>query len=282
MARTRKKKGKTLSVNFKGVEGKQSTIPADDYAVKVDEVTEEEGQNHPYLKWVFVITDGDFEGRKLYLNTSLSPNALWNLRGLLESLGQEVPDDEMDIDLEELVGSECVVTTDTEKYEGRMRSIIVDFVSSDEAGSKDEEEDDEPKSKKGKSSKKGKRDEEEEEEDEDEKPSRSKKRRAANDDDDEDEPKSKKKSRRSRDEEEEEEDDDAVEDRRASKSKAGKKSKKAKGVTVDELEDASESDLEEFIEEHNLDIDLGKAKTLTKKRNLVQDALEEADLLIAA
>lgn len=283
MARTARKKSKGISVNFKGVEGKLSAIPEGEYRAKVVSVTQEEGQAADYLKWEFEL-DGNEEhdGRKVYLNTSLAPQALWNLRGLLEALGVDVPDDEMDIDPTELEGLVIGLQIENESYEGKKRSKVSDYFTAAE---------DEPK----KSSKKKSRDDEDEDEDEPKKPmTRAEKRRAAKakaveeEDDDEEDEKPTRKSRRSRDEDDDDDkparskrrsrrdEDEEEEDEKPSK-KSSKK--KAAAVSEDDVNDMSEEELEELVEEHELDIDIQKARTLTKKRNLVIDGLTEAGVL---
>lgn len=281
--RTTSRKKKALTVDFKGVEGKQARIPDGEYSAKVAEVSQEEGQQADYLKWTFELDGGDFDGRKLFLNTSLSAAALWNLRGVLEAIGVEVPDDELDLDFEDFVGRSIGLSVETETYEGKKRSKIADYFAAEAV----EEEDDEPKSKKKRAARDDDDDDEpkkmtraekrraakakaEEDDDEDDKPAR-KSRRSRDEDEDEDEAPKSRKSRRNRDDEEDEEDD---------KPARGKKSsKKSKGVSEDEVNDMNEEELEELIEEHDLGVDLTKSKTLTKKRNVTIDALSEAGVI---
>jgi len=270
MARSRSsgKKKKTLSVNFKGVEGRV-TIAEGEYTVKVAEVTLEEGQSAEYLKWKFEVAEGKFEGKPLYTNTSLSPQALWNLRGLLEAMGVETPDDEMDLDLADYVDRELLVTVEHEMYEGKKQARVVDYASLDDAAEEKEDK---------KSSRRGGNDE-----DEDEKPAR---RSRKSNDDDEGEEKQSRRSRRGRDESEDEDEKSARRSRRGrdedeeeKPSKRGKK--KPSAISTDDVMDMSQDELEDLVTENDLDIDLSKIKTLTKMRNQVVDALDEANLLAA-
>lgn len=50
-------------------------------------------------------------------------------------------------------------------------------------------------------------------------------------------------------------------------------------VTADEINEMDQEELEAFVEENELDVDLDDFKTLRKKRSAVVDAAEEADLL---
>lgn len=290
MARTSRKKSKGIIVDFKGVEGKLGKIDDGDYLGKVVEVTQEEGQNGDYLKWTFELQDEGVEGRRVFLNTSLLPQALWNLRGLLEALGVEVPDDEMDIDPAELVDLTVGLTIESETWEGKKRPKVADYFAAEEdeapkkksskkkskADDDDEDEEDEPKKPLTRAQKrklaKAKEAEEEEDDEEDEKPAR-KSRRSRDDDEDEGEKPARKSRRASRDDDD---DDDEDEDEKPAR---GKKKSKAKGPTEDEVNDMTEEELEELIEEHELKVDLGKSKTLTKKRNVTIDALTEAGVI---
>lgn len=64
------------------------------------------------------------------------------------------------------------------------------------------------------------------------------------------------------------------------KSRANGKGKKtAVKISEDEVTDMDEDELEELLGKHELEVDLSKAKTLSKKRNAVIEALAENDLI---
>ena len=81
-------------------------------------------------------------------------------------------------------------------------------------------------------------------------------------------------SRRAKDEEEEEETTT-----RRGRSRGNGKSKRAAKVEEDEIKDMSDDELEDLVGKHDLDVDLSKQKTHTKRVNAVLDAMGEADLL---
>lgn len=122
---------KSVTVDFKGVEGRIKVADGD-YELEVDEITQEEGDKAPYFKWKFKITGPESTGALLYHNTSLAPQALWNLRNLLEALTIEVPNGPLDIDLTELVGLPVGGSVVNEKYEGRDSPKLVDFFPLDD------------------------------------------------------------------------------------------------------------------------------------------------------
>lgn len=179
MARSSRTRSRSdiVTINFKGIEGKRPLVAPGEYSVRVVEVSKEKGDEADYFAWVFEIFDNDkYDGAKLYNNTSLSKKSLWNLMGMLTALGIEVPDDELDIDLKEMIDLEMLAVVDHEEYKGKPQARIVDFDSLED------------KPKKG-DDKKGRRGRDD---DEEEKP----KRRGRNDDADDDKPRRGGRSRR--------------------------------------------------------------------------------------
>lgn len=117
---------RVLNLNMKDV-SVGGVIPEGEYAVTVDEVSVEESQQgNQYLKWVFKVLDGKQKGSKIYHNTSLLPQALFNLKNLLIALGVPVPDKAFQLNLDECEGCNCGVTITHETYDGKKRSRVTD------------------------------------------------------------------------------------------------------------------------------------------------------------
>lgn len=291
-----KKKATTVKVDFKGVEGKRSTLPDDDYLVEVTEVELKEGSKAEYFEITMEVQAGPHKGSKIWDRASTAPNALWRLRSLLEVMGIDVPDGPLEIDPDDLIGTQFIAVTAQEGYknddgEKKVAVRLVDFYKADEDSAEDEEgEEEEETPKKGKKAGKGKKAKDEDEDDDgedgdedEETPEERKKRlrkerrekrkgggKSDDDGDEDDEPAPKKgKGKKSKDEDEDDE----------PPAKKGKKSKKKSKVSSDDVMDADEDGLQELIDEHELDVDLDDFKTLRKKAAAVIDALEEADLL---
>jgi hypothetical protein len=157
MAKPKKsKKGNTVSVDMSDVES-QGKVKAGPNILTVDKVEVKEGNEADYLSWQFSASTGG----KVWENTSLAPQALWKLRGLLEALGLEIPEGAFDLDLDEYIGLECGAEIEHEKYQGKTKGVIVDLypaeeVEGDEEDEEDEEEEEEKPAKKGKKGKKEK------------------------------------------------------------------------------------------------------------------------------
>lgn len=156
MARARKTKGSTVKVNFKGVESRKN--PAEgDYPMAVLEANSgQSGQGNDQIEFICEITAGEYKGFKGYLYCPLQENSLWKLHAFLTALGVEVPEDDMDIDLSDLIGKTFVGVITHETYNGKKRAKLTDFdsienYSGDLAG--DDEKSDKKKDKKSKKDK---------------------------------------------------------------------------------------------------------------------------------
>lgn len=153
-----KKKTKLSFPDLSEVEGRRTLLPEDTYKVKITGVRLEEGAKGDYYAWEFQVIEGSCKGSKLWYNTSLSENSLWNLRGLLEAAGIEIPDSAFELEPSELMDLELMVDVEHEEYEGKDRAKIVNYHPIEEGEEKEEEEVEVEED-----DKKGKKDEEEEE-----------------------------------------------------------------------------------------------------------------------
>lgn len=141
MAKRNKRKSNSVSVDFTGVESNGRAKPGRGLAT-VKACTLEESSNGSYLSWQITPNDGGL----VYHNTSLQPQSLWALRNFLEAMGLEVPEAEMELDLDEYIGLELGVEIEMESYQGKKRPRIIDvFPASEldgEADGNDGDEDD--------------------------------------------------------------------------------------------------------------------------------------------
>lgn len=259
---SRRKAGGPISIpSLHDVEARV-VIPEGDWGAKVKKVEEDEGDAGPYLRWTFEITDeGKYEGKspKPYV-TSFAENSLWNLRGLLEALDVEIPEEAFEIDPDDMVDRELIITIRHDEYEGRPQSEVAGFMPIDEGEPAPEKEE--------RSSRRSRR-----EEPEPEKEERSSRRSRRS----EPEPEPERSSRRSRRSEPEPEKEERSSRRGGRSSK--KEEKKEDTITQSEISDMGEDELEDVIKEFELDVDLSKFRTLRKMRAAVIDAAEAEDVL---
>lgn len=123
-----------IKVNFTDVEtGGFDPIPNGTYLAKVtDAEIRESGPaaKNPgaqYINWEFTIQEGEHQGRRQWLNTSLLPQALFGLKGLLAATGkytQEQIDAELDFELEDVFGSDVKIVVSTREYDGEKRNEV--------------------------------------------------------------------------------------------------------------------------------------------------------------
>jgi hypothetical protein len=244
MARASKsKKTGVVKVSFKGVESRKN-VQEGDYPCVVLEAKEGKSSNgNDQIEFVVEISKGENKGYKGYLYCPLQENSLWKLHAFLTACGEEVPDDEMDIDLSEIEGKEFMGVFTHETYNGKKRAKLTDFDSMENySGDADDE-----KPAKGKKKDKKSKDESEE--------------------------KSSKKDKSKKDEPE------AKAGKKDKKKDKGAKAEKVKKYDADDIDDMDEDELAEVVKKAKLKVDLDGIKKLPKKVSAVRDALEAADLL---
>jgi len=97
-----------INVNLNEVESGFALFPEDNYRVEIQESSKlMKSDSGAYIRWIAKCTDGEMEGKLIGWNTSLLPQALWNVKSLMEALGVEWDDD--GFDLEACFGEEVII-----------------------------------------------------------------------------------------------------------------------------------------------------------------------------
>ncbi len=106
-------------------------VPAGSYRVSVDRAEERESSTgNPGLMWLFKISQvmslrqinddpEQFINRTIVHGTALTESSLWNIYRTLIALGDDpevVKAGELDIDLDEYIGKECVIDVSVQEY----------------------------------------------------------------------------------------------------------------------------------------------------------------------
>lgn len=105
-------------------------LPVGTYEVAITDGSLEDSQSSAfqYYKWELTVQEGEFAGRKLFLNTSLSPKARWKLREFLAAIGVPITQDgdrsTATFEPADLISRRMVVEVDTNTYEGQLRNNI--------------------------------------------------------------------------------------------------------------------------------------------------------------
>lgn len=168
-AAKRRSKSGSVSVNWGEAELNNYVTRAGTYSFKV--TAAEEGDNDNVIVTSEVTSEGKQLGKSIKTYFGLAPKQLWVLGRFLEAVGQEIPEDEADLDLEELVDLEYVATIEEDEYDGKTRlRIAANSYDAIDAAEDAEEE---------KPAKKGRKSKAVEEEEEEEKPARGKKGKKA-------------------------------------------------------------------------------------------------------
>jgi len=117
-----------INVNLDEIESGFQTIPDGDYYVEItsEKVAVADGGGQ-YIKWIAKVLEGDYEGVLVSWNTSTQPQALWNLKDMLEKCGMEW--DEDGFDSEDVVGAKLIVTNVQQEYQGEQRNNIVGYLA---------------------------------------------------------------------------------------------------------------------------------------------------------
>ena len=97
-------------------DGPGTMVPDGDYICKVTKITVEQGDKGKYFKWEFTVGMGEQKGKKIYDNTSLLPQALFNLRNTIIACGIDVPKSAFAVDTDKYIGKIIGITTGTREY----------------------------------------------------------------------------------------------------------------------------------------------------------------------
>lgn len=134
-------KGNVVEVDF-GQTSNSGLIEKGIYQVKIFSAVAKTSANsgQPMVVFTLEILDGEYAGRRLFLNNSLQPHALFGFRKTLEALGVKVPTSSMQVDLKKLAGAQMNIEVGHEEYQGQMKAKVVDVapVHFEESGPEDE------------------------------------------------------------------------------------------------------------------------------------------------
>lgn len=117
-----------INVDFSGVEGGRRNCPDGDYILEATSVEEKKsGEGNPYLAWKWKIAEGEYAGVVVYDNTSLQPQALWRLKGMLECLGVNVTG-KLKLEPAKYLKRKLKASLVNETYQGKTRPRIAEFL----------------------------------------------------------------------------------------------------------------------------------------------------------
>lgn len=133
-----------ITVDFTNTEDRAVGVETGKHIAKIKSITKEEGTKAPYLKWVLQITSGKSKGLLINHITSLSPQALFNLRDTLVALGVKVPKAAVLIDPDKLVGGVIGIDVVMREYDGNTYPNVKKVYAVNSAPTAELSADDEP------------------------------------------------------------------------------------------------------------------------------------------
>lgn len=142
--RSTKRNKRGISVDFSDTTS-NAVLPEGEYLLEVEDVEQKTSENsgNDYLAITLKVAEGKHKGQKVWHNCSLQPQALFNLRSVLEALGFTIPQGSMDLDPADMIGEVCGGTIAHETYEGKKKARVIEFFSPDEGSDDEEDEEDE-------------------------------------------------------------------------------------------------------------------------------------------
>jgi hypothetical protein len=102
-------------------------VPAGDYRAKIVEVREEvvsSGANQGQPMWNFVVQLTERRSATYPYRCTLVENQLWKVRNILIAAGKQVPKKRVNVDPNNVIGSDIGITLEDGEYEGREKSEI--------------------------------------------------------------------------------------------------------------------------------------------------------------
>ena len=128
------------SINFADIEGGFENVPEGLYDVEVTrvELRESKSSENPYFNWYLKVLDEEYEGKTLFMMTSLSPKALFRLKDVFEAL--DVLEDDMELEWDDdveitpaagplllhpdVIGAHARARVKNEVYEGKEQNRV--------------------------------------------------------------------------------------------------------------------------------------------------------------
>lgn len=120
-----------IRIDFSGVVDLSKPIPIGEYQVRVVKTEIRQGPKGDYINWELAVTaPAEFNERRLWLITSMSPAALFRLQGVLEALGEspEALEGQFDLNLAKYVGKTAIAVVNIEEYQGEERNRVTDLL----------------------------------------------------------------------------------------------------------------------------------------------------------
>lgn len=98
-----------IEVDFTNVETGAGFLEPGLYQARVEKVDKTTGKNYDGLKWSWSSIESETHGQRADLFTSLAPQSLWVLKGILEAFGAEIPQSALRLDTDRWIGKKALI-----------------------------------------------------------------------------------------------------------------------------------------------------------------------------
>ena len=116
-----------INVNLTEVTSDFEVFPDGQYQVELTEGSKvAKSEAGPYIRWAARIIDPEeYEDKMISWTSSFAPQALWNMKELMEKIDVEF--DETGFDLEDTFGKQLMVENQVREYNGDDRNNVVAY-----------------------------------------------------------------------------------------------------------------------------------------------------------
>jgi len=116
-----------INVKLSEVESGFEVYPDGQYLIEITDRTKiSKSESGAYVRWIAKIIDPEeYEDKLISWTSSFLPQALWNLKNLLEAI--EVSFDDDGFELEDTFGEQLLVENQVREYNGQNRNNIIAY-----------------------------------------------------------------------------------------------------------------------------------------------------------
>lgn len=125
-----------FNLDLTDVKSGYDPLPNGTYDVVVDDCEEVESTTgKPMIKWTLKVLGGEYDGRKLFVNTVLTPEAMWKVKETLTAVQYPANlDGNFDFDPGVAIGLQARAVVTQRTWEGQVRNDVKRMIAMSGAG----------------------------------------------------------------------------------------------------------------------------------------------------
>lgn len=116
----------TYKLDFSGVKDFDAIAPGlYDATVFEVEHTFAQSSGNPMFNFTFAIQGGEYDGRKVFTNAVLTPEAMWKLKQILKACGIDIPENgQIEFEPRDIMGTKVKIQVRHREYQGVKRAEV--------------------------------------------------------------------------------------------------------------------------------------------------------------